>query len=162
MSKADKKDKKMTEDLVAKPIVKDRFWIITNGDKKVGNITANNAGYGVELGGTTIQFKNTSEIKNSAKIKFEPIKTNNTKAQIPYPQYPTTPRVYNSIFDIKRGLHLYTKTSKSKCFHAAGWFVIEHNGEPQVEFCPKFIFIQRYPFVGPFKTKEEAQDQINI
>jgi hypothetical protein len=162
MSKANKKDKKMIDDLVAKPVVKGQFWIITNGNKKVGNITANNAGYGVDLDGTSLQFKNTNEIKNNAKIKFEPLKTNKIKAKTPYPEYPTTPRVYNSMFDVKRGLHLYTKSEKSKCFHAAGWFVIEHNGEPQISFCPKFIFIQRYPFAGPFKTKEEAQLQINI
>lgn len=152
----------MTKNLVAKPIVKDQFWIITDGVKKVGNITSNHAGYGVQLSGSTIQFKNTKEIKNNAKITFEPIKTNRKKAELPYPEYPTTAKVYNSIFDIKKGIHLYTKSKKSKCYHAAGWFVIEHNGEPKVEFCPKFIFIQRYPYAGPFKTKEEAQNQINI
>jgi len=157
-----KKDKKVTHDLIAKPIVKGQFWIITDRDKKVGNITANNTGYGVQLSGSNLQFKNTKDIKNTAKIKFEALKTNNTKAQVPYPEYPTTPKVYNSIFDIKRGLHLYTKSKKSKCFHAAGWFVIDQNGEKQVTFCPKFIFIQRYPFVGPFKTETEAQAQINI
>lgn len=149
-------------DLVAKPVVKDQYWIVTDGNKKVGNIVANNAGYGVNLNGTIVQFKNTTEIKNSAKIKFQPLKTNNTKAQIPYPEYPTTARVYNSLFDIKRGLHIYTKTKKSKCYYAAGWFVIDQNGEQQTSFCPKFIFIQRYPFAGPFKTKEEAEAQINI
>lgn len=152
----------MSADLVAKPVVKDQYWIVTDGNKKVGNIVANNAGYGVNLNGTIVQFKNTTEIKNSAKIKFQPLKTNNTKAQIPYPEYPTTARVYNSLFDIKRGLHIYTKTKKSKCYYAAGWFVIDQNGEQQTSFCPKFIFIQRYPFAGPFKTKEEAEAQINI
>lgn len=152
----------MSADLVAKPVVKDQYWIVTDGNKKVGNIVANNAGYGVNLNGTIVQFKNTAEIKNSAKIKFQPLKTNNTKAQIPYPEYPTTARVYNSLFDIKRGLHIYTKTKKSKCYYAAGWFVIDQNGEPQTSFCPKFIFIQRYSFAGPFKTKEEAEAQINI
>ena len=46
----------MTE-LVAKPIVKNQFWIVTDGNKKVGNIEANNAGYGVRLNGTFLQFK---------------------------------------------------------------------------------------------------------
>jgi hypothetical protein len=152
----------MSADLVAKPVVKDQYWIVTDGNKKVGNIIANNSGYGVHLNGTIVQFKNTSEIKNSAKIKFQPLKTNNTKAEMPYPQYPTTPRVYNSLFDIKRGLHIYTKTKKSKCYYAAGWFAIDQNGEKQILFCPKFIFIQRYSFAGPFKTKDEAAAQINM
>lgn len=149
-------------ELVAKQIVKDQFWVVTDGDKKVGNITANNTGYGVQLNGTFLQFENTSEIKKNARIRFEPLKSNNKKAELPYPQYPTTARTYNSMFDVKRGLHLYTKTKKSKCFHAAGWFVIEQNGQKQVAFCPKYIFIQRYPYSGPYKTENEAKVQINI
>lgn len=150
----------MTE-LIAKQIVKDQFWVVTDGEKKVGNITANNSGYGVQLNGTVLQFKNTADIKKNAKIRFEPAKSNNTKAAIPYPEYPTTARTYNSMFDVKRGLHLYTKTKKSKCYHAAGYFVIEHNGNKQIAFCPKYIFIQRYPYEGPFKTENEANILIN-
>lgn len=80
---------------------------------------------------------------------------------MPYPEYPTTAKTYNSMFDVKRGLHLYTKTRKSKCFHAAGYFVIEQNGVKSVQFCPKYIFIQRYPYEGPYKTQNEANIQIN-
>jgi hypothetical protein len=148
-------------DLVAKPIVKDQFWIVIDGDRKVGNIAANNSGYGVQLNGTTLQFKNTADIKKTAKIRFEPVKSNNTKATMPYPDYPTTARTYNSMFDVKRGLHLYTKTLKSKCFHAAGWFVMDQNGVKQTVFCPKYIFVQRYPYEGPFKTQTEAEALIN-
>lgn len=150
----------MTE-FVAKPIVKDQFWVVTDGNRKVGNIVANNTGYGMQLNGSTLQFKNTADIKNKVKIRFEPIKTNQSKAALPYPEYPTTAKVYNSIFDVKNGLHLFTKLKKSKCYHAAGWFVVEHNGVPQVMFCPKYIYLERYAFNGPFKTKNEATSLIN-
>ena len=150
----------MTE-LVAKPIVKDQFWIVTDGTKKIGNIEANNSGYGVKLNGSFLQFDNTTELKKKTHIRFEPIKSNKTKAAIPYPEYPTTAKTYNSLFDIKRGLHLFTKTRKSKCQHAAGWFLIKQNGVEQVVFCPKYIFIQRYSYQGPFKTETEASS-INI
>lgn len=151
----------MTE-LVAKPIIKDQFWIVTDGEKKVGNIEANNAGYGVQLNGHFLQFNNASELKKKTQIRFEPLKSNKTKVSMPYPEYPTPPRTYNSILDIQRGLHLFTKTRKSKCLHAAGYFVIDQNGIRQVSFCPKYIFIQRYPYQGPFKTESEAKSLINI
>lgn len=147
--------------LVAKPVLKDQFWVVTDGEEKVGNITANNSGYGVNLNGSTLQFNNTKDIQKKIKIKFEPIKTNNTKTQLPYPEYPTTSRVYNSMFDIKHGTHLYTKSKDSKCYFAAGWYAIFQHEQAQVEFCPKYIYIQRYPFNGPFRTKEEATRQIN-
>ena len=150
----------MTE-LVAKPIVKDQFWIVTDGTKKIGNIEANNSGYGVKLNGNFLQFDNTTELKKKTHIRFEPIKSNKTKAAIPYPEYPVPAKTYNSLFDIKRGLHLFTTSAKSKCQHAAGWFVMDQNSMKQVVFCPKYIFIQRYPYQGPFKTEAEA-NSINI
>lgn len=149
-------------DLIAKPIVKNQYWIITDGNKKVGNIEANNAGYGMQLNGNFLQFNNTDEIKKKTKIRFEPVKSNNAKINLPYPEYPAVNKTYNDVFDVKRGLHLFTKSKKSKCLYAAGYFVMEQNGASSVVFCPKYIFIQRYGYKGPYKTEVEAQSQINI
>ena len=66
------------------------------------------------------------------------------------------------MLDIKRKLHLYTKTQKSKCYYAAGWFVINQNNESTLVFCPKYIFVQRYSYSGPYKTEGEAASMINI
>lgn len=148
-------------DLIAKPIVNDQYWIITDGNKKVGNIEANNAGYGLQLNGTFLQFNNTDEIKDKTKIRFEPIKSDKSKVNIPYLEYPSPKKTYNDVFDVVRGIHLFTKTKKSKCQHAAGYFIIEQNNGPNIVFCPKYIFIQRYRYRGPFKTLEEAKNQIN-
>ncbi len=152
----------MTEhNLVAKPIVKDQYWIVTDGIKKVGNIEANVAGYGVQLNGIFSQFDNTEQIKKSTKIIF----TENakpSKSPIPlYSEFPTTAKVYNSVMDVKRNLHLYSKSNKSKSLCAAGWFVMNQYGTKCIIFCPKYIFIQRYEYVGPFKTKTEAEAAIN-
>ena len=150
----------MTE-LVAKPIVKNQFWIVTDGHKKVGNIEANNAGYGVQINGTFLQFNNAEELKKQTQIKFERFDTAKVKPAIPYAEYPTTARVYNSVYDVTRGLHLFTKTKKSKCLHTAGYFVVDQNGVKSVQLCPKYIFIQRYKYLGPLKTKAEAESMIN-
>ena len=148
-------------ELVAKPIIKDQFWVVTDGEKKVGNVQANSIGYEVMLNGSTLQFNNTDELKKKTKIRFQIHKSNNTKAELPYPQYPTTDKTYNSLFDIKKKLHLFTKSANSKCFHAAGWFVINQNGQNEVIFCPKYIFIQRYEYHGPFKSESEANSLLN-
>lgn len=148
-------------ELIAKPIIKDQYWVVTDGEKKVGNVLANSAGYEVILNGSTVQFNNTADIKRKTKISFEPMKSNKTRVEMPYPEYPTTARTYNNIFDLKRKLHVFTKTAKSKCYHVAGWFTINQTGAPEVVFCPKYIFVQRYPYQGPFKTEAEAQQAIN-
>ena len=147
--------------LVAKPIVKGEYWVVTDGDKKVGNVIANGTGFDVKVNGIQAHFKNTSDVKRKAKIEFQTLKTNKTKVNLPFANYPTTSKVYNSVFDVKRKIHLYTKTAKSKCYFAAGYFVMNQNGQNEVVFCPKYIFVQRYPYLGPFKTEDEANSMIN-
>lgn len=148
-------------DLVAKPIVKNQYWVITDGTKKVGNVVADQNGFDVKLNGASLHFASTEDIKQKTKIIFESVKNQKSKQNYPYPEYPTTNKVYNSVMDVKRKLHLFTTSPKSKCFHAAGWFVINQNGAEQVLLCPKYIFIQRYPYQGPFKTETEAKQAIN-
>lgn len=147
--------------LIAKPVIKDQYWVITDGDKKVGNVLANDIGFNVKLNGTSTYYTNTNDIKRKEKIVFQTLKTNKSQAQIPFAIYPTTSKVFNSIFDIKKRIHLYTKTLKSKCYYAAGYYVINQNKENEIVFCPKYIFIQRYQYLGPFKTENEAKSMIN-
>jgi hypothetical protein len=99
--------------------------------------------------------------RNKASIRFETLKTDKTVPNLPYPEYPMPTKVYNSMLDIKRKLHLFTETENSKCYHAAGWFAIKQNGVKEVVKFPKYIFIQRYPYLGPFKTESEAIAVLN-
>ena len=152
----------MSKPLIAKPVVKNQLWIVTDGKEKVGNVIADGSGFEVKLNGNKTHFKNTNSIKKQTNIQFETVKVEKNKKEIPFNEYPTTKKVYNSILDIKRKIHLFTKTQKSKCFHAAGWYVLYQSDEPAVIFCPKYIFIQRYEYIGPFKTEDEAKKLINI
>lgn len=152
----------MTNTLIAKPIIKNQYWVIIDGDRKVGNVMAEGTGYDVKINGNHKHYESADEISKFIKIRFEPYKTNKTKIELPYPEFPTTAKVYNSMFDIKRKLHLFTKESKSKCYHAAGWYAMNCNGNKQAVFCPKYIFIQRYSYMGPYKTETEANTAINM
>jgi len=152
----------MSKPLIAKPVVKNQFWIVTDGTAKVGNVIADGSGFEVKLNGNKTHFKNTNAIKKQTSIEFQQTKVEKTKKEIPFNEYPTTKKVYNSMLDIKRKIHLFTKTAKSKCYHAAGWYVMYQSEEPIVVFCPKYIFIQRYEYEGPYKTEDEAKNLINI
>ena len=152
----------MSKSLIAKPVVKNQFWIVTNGTEKVGNVIADGSGFEVKLNGNKTHFKNTNSIQKQTNIEFQTIKIDKNKKEIPFNEYPTTKKVFNSILDIKRKIHVFTKTQKSKCFHAAGWYVLYQGEDPTVIFCPKYIFIQRYEYLGPYKTEDEAKKQINI
>lgn len=151
----------MSKPLIAKPVVKNQYWIVTDGTSKVGNVIADGSGFEVKLNGNKTHYKNTNAIQKQAHIEFQVLKTDKTKHEVPFNGYPTTKKVFNSILDIKRKIHLYTKTLKSKCYYAAGWYVLYQNTDPSITFCPKYIFIQRYEYIGPFKTEAEAKTAIN-
>lgn len=147
--------------LIAKPVIKNQYWVITDGDKKVGNVIANGNGVDLKLNGQNTHYKNTETIKRKHSIEFQTFKTDKSKPQLPFATFPTTNKVFNSMFDVKRKLHLYTKTLKSKCYHAAGYYAMNQNGHKSVVFCPKYIFVQRYDYLGPYKTEAEAESMIN-
>lgn len=152
----------MNKTLIAKPVVKNQFWIVTDGKEKVGNVIADGSGFEVKLNGSKTHYKNTTTIKKKTNIEFEPVqKVDKSTHNLPFKVYPTTNKVYNSMLDVKRKMHLFTTTPKSKCYHAAGWYIIDQGNDPKVTFCPKYIFIQRYPYKGPFKTEEDANLAIN-
>ena len=148
-------------DLVAKAIIKNQYWVVIDGDKKVGNVQASDSGYEVTINGHLHKFNNFSDVAKNTNINFQRIRTVKTKPELPYPEYPTTKRTYNNTYDIKRKLHIFTKGKKSKCYYAAGWFVINHGDNNELIFCPKYLMIQRYAYQGPFTTKEEALQSIN-
>lgn len=149
--------------LIAKPIINNQYWVITDGDKKVGNVESQGTGFSVKIGGNTEHYNTKKAIEKIKKIEF--VKNDKTKPTIsapPFAVYPTdSNRIYNSVFDVKRKLHLFTKTQKSKCYHAAGYFAIKQGIEFTTIFCPKYIFIQRYEYIGPFMTESELNSSIN-
>jgi hypothetical protein len=149
--------------LVAKPIIKNQYWVVTDGEKKVGNVIAEGSGFDVKIGNNIEHYNTTKAIEKTKQIEFEKaIKLKPTVAAPPFSVFPTTgSRTYNSVLDVKRKLHLFTKTEKSKCFHVAGWFAIKQGAEYSTILCPKYIFVQRYEYMGPFKSKEEANSSIN-
>ena len=151
----------MTNNLIAKPVVKNQYWIVTDGKHKVGNVMATGSGYQVIIGNRKKEYPNTKSIANKEHIEFvlpsKPIK----KDINPYSTYPTGKgKVFNSILDVKRKIHLFTRTAKSKCYYAAGWYVIKQGAEYSTILCPKYIFIQRYESYGPYITQDDAKQSI--
>ena len=149
--------------LIAKPIVKGEYWVVTDGDKKVGNVIQEGSEYKVKINNKTELYESTRTIEKLKHNEFEKLakvkpKDNNP----PFAVFPTgRNKIYNSVLDVKRKLHLYTTAPKSKCYFVAGWFAIKTGAEYVATFCPKYIFIQRYDYLGPFASEAEANSSIN-
>lgn len=140
--------------LIAKPIVDNKLWLITDDGIKVGNLELTNKGYSLKLHGKQFSYDSKKTIEEIAKIEFDSSQI--TKPEIGYAVWPTDSKTYNDVFDVKRKIHIYTKTKSSKCYHAAGWFNLNVNGQWQTMFCPKYIFVTRYEYNGPYMSEEEA------
>lgn len=53
-------------------------------------------------------------------------------------------------------LPCFTKTERSKVFVAAGYYgICFDNGGWMSSFCPKAVTLQKYPYIGPFKSETD-------
>jgi hypothetical protein len=148
--------------IVAKPVIQDQFWILRQDDQKIGNITATSDGFDVKINDRVTKFQTISMIAQRG-IEFEtvahrppPLKTNTVHG------FPAQGRVFNPTWDVKHGLPLYTKTKKSKSWFCGGWYRIKQGRHWEVTESPKLIAVQRYPYQGPFYTKDQAQQPIPV
>ena len=146
--------------IVAKPVVDKKFWILQKDNEKVGNVEATDTGYQVKLNNQITEFKTIKMVEQRANIRFEtmPKKAKKLVASNVY-GYEVQGRIHNPMWNVQHKLALYTKTNKSKCWLAAGWYQLKQHREWEVVRDPKFILIQRYPYRGPFHTQEEAENE---
>ena len=157
----------MTE-LIAKPVVKNKMWIVENGGIKVGNIMT------VEEGGVVYIHNDQREMFPSIKLLSKEYNIEFVKAEKPkkvkqdvYDVYgfPTNSAPNNEVLDVQRYLPIYTKGTKSKSFFCAGYYIIKFSSTWVRAYCPKLITLNRYEYQGPFKTQErmvEAMREANV
>jgi len=145
--------------IVAKPIIDKQFWILQENDRKVGNVEACAGGYQVRINDQVQQYKTIKMVEQRINIKFEPaIKPTKIKANLHSVHgYPTSGRVFNPMWDVQQKLPIYTKTTKSKSWFAAGWYQVKKGRNWITIHDPKLIVLQRYPCQGPFYTEQESK-----
>jgi len=146
--------------IIAKPVIDKQFWILQDGDRKVGNIEACDGGYQVKIQNQTAQFKTIRMVAQRVNIHFESgFKTVKPKYDIGFVHgYSVSGRVHNPMWDVKMKVPIYTKTSKSKSWFADGWYRVRKGRNWHTVNAPKLIVLQRYDFVGPFYNEELANE----
>ena len=142
----------------AKTIKPNEFWILRHKDRKVGNIQHDSDGYLVNLDGSVARFKTLSNVTQRIKVVFETDTQSDHGAELAYHVngFPTTDLAHNAMFDVKRQLPLWTQHDKSKSWLAAGWYKIRQQRQWRVVQCPKLNILDRYEYVGPFRSHSEA------
>jgi len=137
----------------AKPIVKNKFWILRDGNRKVGEVNAIQGGFSVTVNNREAQFKTLATLKRRSGIEFDDSinivtsKKKNTDVH----GYPAAGSIHNDVWDVQLKLPLYTKKIKSKSYFAAGWYKVKLKKRWKTVFSPKLIILQRNEYQGPFK-----------
>jgi len=151
----------MKHKIVAKEVLTDKFWIVEDNNERVGTISFADDQYMLsDKNGT--HFYNEKQLKKRFGKDFSWTKLNITESRVKKVHgYPTTTEPYNSMYDVKRRLPLFTKSEKSKSLYCAGYYIIHFDKGWVKSFCPKLITVERYETKGPFKSELEMRQELS-
>ena len=150
----------------AKTILKDKFWIVENNGEKIGTMSWNEDRYMFSNSSETCFFDDKKQMKKRfGMIVWSDDVDNslqeNVNQDLVVHGYPTSVVPFNSMFDVKRKLPLFTKSEKSKSLYCAGYYIIHFDKGWVKSFCPKLITVERYETKGPFKTDFEMKQELS-
>lgn len=150
----------MSQELQAKQLVPNKFWIVQNHGRKVGTLAKEKKGFILVTPNDKIHFENVEKVYETfGKDFFEATVTKKIKDSkvLEVYNFPTSTPAYNPLFDVQNNLPLYSKSKKSKSLYCAGYYTIRFAKGWVKSFCPKLITLQRYEYKGPFKTELEMR-----
>ena len=145
--------------IIAKPVVANQYWILKEDDQKIGNIQASPDGYRVTMYNKVSSYKTIPMVRKRENIEFAPAEKSTKPATDQVHGYETGCKAYNGMWNVQMKLPLFTKQAKSKSWFAAGWYSVKQHKSWKAVKNPKLIVLERYPYQGPFHSKEEANDQ---
>jgi len=149
----------------AKTIVDGKFWIVEKDGEKVATLQKKENNKFILSSKEGEKFFNKKDeltkifgndfFDKKIKTKISPVEVRDVHG------YPTPCHPYNPLFDLKRKLPLFTKSTQSKSLYCAGYYTIKFDKGWVKSFCPKLITIERYENKGPFKTELEMRQVLN-
>jgi hypothetical protein len=158
------KEKSMN-DLHAKPIIDNKFWIVEQDGAKVATLRKDEDNRFVMSNEQGIKIYNTKESLTRQFGKDFFVVNIVKEARDAEPNevhgFTTSTAPHNAMFDVQRKLPLFTKSSDSKSLYCAGYYVIRFDKGWVKSHCPKLITLQRYDYRGPFKTEIEMKQVLS-
>jgi hypothetical protein len=145
----------------AKEVLKNKFWIVEQDEQRVGTLSFNDDQYMLSDASGTHFFNKTQLKKKLGKdFSWSKLEIKESRKREIH-GFPTSCDPYNSMFDVKRRLPLFTKSDKSKSLYCAGYYIIRFDKGWVKSFCPKLITCERYDTRGPFKTEIEMRQELS-
>lgn len=150
---------------IAKVLIPNKSWLLENDGEKFASLSKEKKGYSILFKGQEYKIHNLKEIKERFGITItedaiKKEKKNNANPTDIY-GFPVNGRAFGPLWNVRKRLPIYAKSSKSKSLYCAGYYVIKFRKGWVKSFCPKLITLERYPFKGPFKTEQEMRAMLN-
>jgi hypothetical protein len=146
--------------ITAKPVVDQNYWILTQGDAKIGAITAGSDGYTVTIRGRRQQFADMRRLQTGLKIDLPAVPRIPRSDHAQVHGHDAGCRAYNGMWHVQLRIPVFTKSTKSRSWYAAGWYAVQQARSWKIVRNPKLILLQRYRFQGPFQDRDTVQQQV--
>lgn len=140
--------------ILAKSVIKDKFWILEENAKRVGMMNFKDNSYSINLRRKDYTVKDAKELKTLG-IEFV-IRDYTHGGHLEVMGYPTD---QEEVFNVKEidGYPTFTKKATSKSVHVAGWYGLKFKNGWICSLCPRLSTIKTNVNVGPFKTKMDLK-----
>lgn len=151
----------------AKILVPNKVWLLEDNGKKLGTLNKEKKGYSFFRKGEKVDIQDLATLKASFGEDLFNNSINLIKSSAHLLDfrsiygYPCRSKPFNPVYNIKKRLPIYAKSSKSKSLFCAGYYIIKFRKGWVRAFCPKLITLERYPYQGPFKTELEMKTILN-
>lgn len=150
--------------MLATPIVKNKMWIVKNeaGDK-VATIqkVSNTKNVVLVEDGNRTTFPSIKVLGEKHNIKIG--RTSPNFDEDPSDKvygFPVDGEAFNAMYNVQKGLPLFTKIEESKSYFCAGYYLVNYSGSWVKSFCPKLLTLDRNRYKGPFKTEADMKSEL--
>jgi hypothetical protein len=140
--------------ILAKSVIKDKFWILEENAKRVGMMNFKDDNYVINLRRKDYVAHDTKDLK---KLGIEFINRDlKHGGHLEVMGYPTD---QEEVFNVKEidGYPTFTKKAASKSTHVAGWYGLKFKNGWVCSLCPRLTTVKTNVHVGPYKTKMDLK-----
>jgi hypothetical protein len=140
--------------ILAKSVIKDKFWILEENAKRVGLMNFKDNNYIVNIKRKDYFANSEDDLKNLG-IEFV-VRDLSHGGHLEVMGYPTD---QEEVFNVKEidGYPTFTKKASSKSTHVSGWYGLRFKNGWVCSLCPRLSTIVTNQHIGPFKTKMELK-----
>ncbi len=148
----------------AKPILKNKFWIIESDGERIGTLSKEedkrymyHCSSGTEYFNDTKSFRSFIGDVNWDKTSI----SDDSDREKNIHGFATSSTPYNVMYNVQKKLPLFTKSKKSKSLYCAGYYIIKFDKGWVRSFCPKLATLEKYDHKGPFKTDFTMRQELS-